>query len=155
MYSIIENPILPVKKIINYFSEGAMYSINKQFLATVLKTHTAKVGGIRPLCKLLGIATSSYYNYLNELTSPDMSFLENIAELTKTPLRSFFNSSNLSSEAPPISEDPDLNELIAIYHEIDDQQRLKLLEYARDRKALSQHNRTNGNDIQFKKTKQK
>jgi hypothetical protein len=81
-----------------------------------------------------------------------MSVLENIAELTRTPLQSFFNG---GINVPALPDDPALAELITIYSQIDDHQKMKLLEYARDRKSLSEYNKTHGSDILVKKTKHK
>jgi transcriptional regulator with XRE-family HTH domain len=54
-----------------------------------------------------------------------------------------------------IPSDPTLSELITIYHALDDTQKGKLIEYARDRKALSEYSKAHSDGIQFKKTRQK
>jgi transcriptional regulator with XRE-family HTH domain len=109
-----------------------MYSINKRFLSEILRVHTPKAGGIRPICKLLKISSSSYYNYINELTTPDMSFLESLAELTRTPLQSFFNEMTRAEEIETVSDDPYLAKIAKIFSIVDESHKKMIVEYAID-----------------------
>jgi transcriptional regulator with XRE-family HTH domain len=117
-----------------------------------LLAHELKDKGKRELCRSIGISPASLFNYLDNVGTPSLKTVELLSRYFKKPIAYFIKNDSINN-CVELPSDPLLSELVTIYNNLDDYQKNKLMEYARDRQKLSEYNKTHGNDnIVFKKT---